>query len=182
MYQLDQFTEKAQEAAMRTHEIIQRFGHSMADTEHMLLALLEQTDGAVPMLLESMGVDPAEMRSDLEKILRALPQAPSFYAPFSFAQFYMTPRLKRVMDLAKEEARRMGDQYVSTEHIFLAIASETGSHAARLLARYHITKADIYEAIKELRKGQRVLDPDMESRYKILERFSQDLVLSLIHI
>ncbi|MCS7286582.1 MAG: AAA family ATPase [Anaerolineae bacterium] len=176
MYQLDQFTEKAQEAAMRTHEIIQRFGHSMADTEHMLLALLEQANGTVPMLLESMGVDPYEMRNELEKILRALPQAPAFYASFSTSQFYMTPRLKKVMDLAKEEARRMGDQYVSTEHIFLAIASESGSHAARLLARYRITKADIYEAIKELRKGQKVLDPDMESRYRILERFSQDLV------
>jgi ATP-dependent Clp protease ATP-binding subunit ClpA len=67
MFQLDQFTEKAQEAAMRTHEIIQRFGHSMADTEHMLLALLEQSDGAVPLLLEIMGVDHYQMRSDLEK-------------------------------------------------------------------------------------------------------------------
>ncbi len=176
MFQLDQFTEKAQEAAMRTHEIIQRFGHSMADTEHMLLALLEQSDGAVPLLLEIMGVDHYQMRSDLEKILRSLPQTPAFYGPIAFNQLFMTPRLKRVMDLAKEEASRMGDQYVSTEHIFLAIASETNSHAARLLARYRITKASIYEAIKELRKGQRVMDPDMESRYKILERFSQDLV------
>ncbi len=176
MFQLDQFTEKAQEAAMRTHEIIQRFGHSMADTEHMLLALLEQTDGAVPLLLEIMGVDHYQMRNDLEKILRALPQTPAFYGPITLNQLFMTPRLKRVMDLAKEEASRMGDQYVSTEHIFLAIASETNSHAARLLARYRITKAAIYEAIKELRKGQKVMDPDMESRYKILERFSQDLV------
>ncbi len=176
MYQLDQFTEKAQEAAMRTHEIIQRFGHGMADTEHMLLALLEQTDGAVPMLLELMGVDPYEMRNELEKILRSLPQPSAFYGPVPITHFYMTPRLKRVMDQAKEEARRMGDQYVSTEHIFLAIASESGSPAARLLARYRISKAEIYEAIKELRKGQKVLDPDMESRYRILEKFSQDLV------
>ncbi|RLC82397.1 MAG: ATP-dependent Clp protease ATP-binding subunit [Chloroflexi bacterium] len=173
--QLEEFTEKAQEAAMRTYEILQRFGHSQVDTEHMLLALLEQPEGVVPMLLEIMGVDAYEMRNQLERILRSMPQGPVFYAPRALTQVYMTPRLKRVIDLAREEARRMRDKYISTEHLFLAIASENGTPAARLLARYRITKPDIYDAIKELRGGQRITDPGTESRYKVLERFTQDL-------
>ncbi|HDN80788.1 MAG TPA: AAA family ATPase [Chloroflexi bacterium] len=173
--QLEEFTEKAQEAAMRTYEILQRFGHSQVDTEHMLLALLEQPEGVVPMLLEIMGVDAYEMRNQLERILRSMPQGPVFYAPRALTQVYMTPRLKRVIDLAREEARRMRDKYISTEHLFLAIASENGTPAARLLARYRITKPDIYDAIKELRGGQRITDPGTESRYKVLERFAQDL-------
>jgi len=175
MIQLEEFTEKAQEAAMRTYEILQRFGHSQVDTEHMLLALLEQPEGVVPMLLEIMGVDAYEMRNQLERILRSMPQGPVFYAPRALTQVYMTPRLKRVIDLAREEARRMRDKYISTEHLFLAIASENGTPAARLLARYRITKPDIYDAIKELRGGQRITDPGTESRYKVLERFTQDL-------
>jgi len=130
MIQLEEFTEKAQEAAMRTYEILQRFGHSQVDTEHMLLALLEQPEGVVPMLLEIMGVDAYEMRNQLERILRSMPQGPVFYAPRALTQVYMTPRLKRVIDLAREEARRMRDKYISTEHLFLAIASENGTPAA----------------------------------------------------
>jgi ATP-dependent Clp protease ATP-binding subunit ClpC len=174
MMRLDRFTERAQDAAMRAYEILQRYGHTQVDTEHLFLALLEQSDGAVSQLLEKMNVEPEELAHDLDTALRRSPrmQVGAGAVP---SQVYITPRLKRVLDLANEEANLLKDEYVSTEHILLGIASERNTESAKILAARAITKERIEAAIQDLRGGQRVTDPTAESRYRALEKYSRDL-------
>lgn len=173
MIRFERFTERAQDVAARAYEILQRYGHNQVDTEHMLLALLEQPDGVVPQLLENLSVDVSLIRSRLDDLLRASPKA-SIYGGGT-GQVFITPRVKRVIDLANEEANRLSDEYISTEHIFLAIMAERNTPIARLLVDSGITRERIVDAIKELRGGQRVTDPQAESRYRTLEKYSRDL-------
>ena len=178
MMRFDRFTERAQDAAMRAYEILQRYQHSQADTEHLFLALLEQTDGLIPQILETLGEDPELVRDRIDNVLQSSPKtsAPES-GPMNVGQVYITPRLKRVLDLSNEEANRLDDEYISTEHIFLAICSERGTPAARILQEVDITRERVLEAIKEIRGGQRVTSPQAESRYRTLEKYSRDLTL-----
>ena len=173
MMRFERFTERAQDAAVRAYEILQRYGHNQVDTEHMLLALLEQPDGVIPQMLEKMSADQATIRKRLDEVLRTSPKAAIYGG--GAGQVFITPRVKRVVDLANEEANRLKDEYISTEHLFLAILSERSTAVARILADAGITKARVYEAIKEIRGGQRVTDPQAESRYRTLEKYSRDL-------
>ncbi|NMC53252.1 MAG: AAA domain-containing protein [Chloroflexi bacterium] len=169
----DRFTERAQEAAQRAAEIIQRYGHNQIDTEHILLALIEQPQGAVPQILEMLKVDPVAISERLDYILKTSPKASIFGG--GAGQIFITPRVKRVIDLANEEASRLKDEYISTEHIFLAILTERNTPAARLLEGAGLTRERVYDAVVELRGGQRVTDPQAESRYRTLEKYSRDL-------
>ncbi len=173
MMRFDRFTERAQEAAQRSAEIIQRYGHNQIDTEHILLALIEQPQGAVPQILEYLKVDANALIERLDYILRTSPKANIFGG--GAGQIFITPRVKRIIDLANEEANRLKDEYISTEHIFLAILSERSTPAARLLEGAGITRERVYEAIQQIRGGQRVTDPQAETRYRTLERYSRDL-------
>ena len=173
MMRFERFTERAQDAAARAYEILQRYGHNQVDTEHILLALLEQADGVIPQILERLGVDMDAMRGRLDEILRASPKA-AIYG-HGAGQVFITPRVKRIIDLANEEANRLRDEYISTEHIFLAIISERNTAVSRILADNGITRDRVYDAIKEVRGGQRVTDPQAEARYRTLEKYSRDL-------
>ncbi|HVU11271.1 MAG TPA: AAA family ATPase [Phototrophicaceae bacterium] len=172
MMRFERFTERAQDAAARAYEILQRYGHNQVDTEHILLALLEQTDGVIPQLLEKLTVDVDAMRSRLDEILKASPKA-AIYG-HGTNQVFITPRVKRIIDLANEEANRLRDEYISTEHIFLAILNERNTAVAKILADNNITRDRVNDAIKDLRGGQRVTDPQAESRYRTLEKYSRD--------
>ena len=119
MMRFDRFTERAQEAAQRAAEIIQRYGHNQIDTEHILLALIEQPQGVIPQILEILKIDPALLIERLDYTLRTSPKANIFGG--GAGQIFITPRVKRIIDLANEEASRLKDEYISTEHIFLAI-------------------------------------------------------------
>ncbi|MBL8148249.1 MAG: AAA family ATPase [Anaerolineae bacterium] len=169
----ERFTERAQDAAGRAYEILQRYGHNQVDTEHIMLALLEQPDGVVPSLLERMGADTMLMRARLDDILRASPKA-AIYGQGA-GQVFITPRVKRIIDVANEEANRLRDEYISTEHIFLAILGERNTAVARILADNGITRDRANDSIKDLRGGQRVTDPQAETRYRTLEKYSRDL-------
>ena len=173
MMRFDRFTERAQEAAQRAAEIIQRYGHNQIDTEHILLALIEQPQGVVTQLLEILKVDPENFKERLDYILRTSPKANIFGG--GAGQVFITPRVKRIIDQANEEANRLKDEYISTEHIFLAILSERNTPAARLLEDLGITRQRVLDAIDELRGGQKVTDPKAESRYRTLEKYSRDL-------
>ena len=130
----DRFTEKAQEAAMRAYEILQTYKHTQVDTEHLFLALLQQKDGAVPQLLGKLEASVDVMSRKLEAVLEAAPKSgSSAYGSGPTAQVFITPRLKRVMDVANEEAAKLKDEYISTEHVFLAIASERNTPSANIL-------------------------------------------------
>ncbi|NWG17123.1 MAG: AAA family ATPase [Chloroflexi bacterium] len=169
----ERFTERAQDAAARAYEVLQRYQHNQVDTEHILLALLEQPEGVIPQLLQRMNVDITAMRNRLDEILRASPKAAIYGG--GTGQVFITPRVKRIIDLANEEANRLRDEYISTEHIFLAILSERNTAVAKIMADNGITRDRVYDAIKELRGGQRVTDPQAETRYRTLEKYSRDL-------
>jgi ATP-dependent Clp protease ATP-binding subunit ClpC len=176
MMRFDRFTERAQEAAQRAAEIIQRYGHNQIDTEHILLALIEQPQGVVSQILDLLKVDAAALTERLDYILRTSPKANIFGG--GAGQIFITPRVKRIIDLANEEANRLKDEYISTEHIFLAILSERSTPAARLMEGAGVTRERVYEAIQQIRGGQRVTDPQAESRYRTLEKYSRDLTQS----
>ncbi len=173
MMRFDRFTERAQEAAQRAAEIIQRYGHNQIDTEHILLALIEQPQGVVPQILDFLKVDSAALSDRLDYILRTSPKANIFGG--GAGQIFITPRVKRIIDLANEEANKLKDEYISTEHIFLAILSERSTPAARLLEGAGVTRERVYDAVQQIRGGQRVTDPQAESRYRTLEKYSRDL-------
>ncbi|MEJ2262310.1 MAG: AAA family ATPase [Anaerolineales bacterium] len=173
MMRFDRFTERAQEAAQRSAEIIQRYGHNQIDTEHILLALIEQPQGVISQILEYLKVDSNALTERLDYILRTSPKANIFGG--GAGQIFITPRVKRIIDLANEEANKLKDEYISTEHIFLAILSERSTPAARLLEGAGVTRERVYEAVQHIRGGQRVTDPQAETRYRTLERFSRDL-------
>jgi ATP-dependent Clp protease ATP-binding subunit ClpC len=172
----DKFTEKAQEAAMRAYELLQRYHHTQVDTEHVFLALLQQQDSAVPQILTQLEAPIDVMAGQLEKILESSPRnANASFGGAPMAQVFITPRLKRVMDVAQEEAKKLEDEYISTEHIFLAIASERNTPSANVLREANVTKERIYDTIRDIRNGQRVTEPNAESKYRVLEKYGRDL-------
>lgn len=173
MMRFERFTERAQDAAARAYEILQRYSHNQVDTEHLLLALLEQPDGVIPQILEKLSVDMELIKRRLDDVLRASPKVAIYGG--GTGQVFITPRVKRIIDLANEEANRLKDEYISTEHIFLAILSERNTAVARILAESGITKERVYDTVKDIRGGQRVTDPQAETRYRTLEKYSRDL-------
>ncbi|NJN95085.1 MAG: AAA domain-containing protein [Anaerolineales bacterium] len=170
----DKFTERAQDAAMRAYEILQRYQHSQADTEHLLLALLEQPNGLIPEILEKMGIESEMVMARLDQVLSAAPKVGGM-VNMAVGQVYITPRLKRVLDNAQEEAKNMQDEYISTEHLFLAVCSERGTPSARILQEVGVTKAKVVDTIEVVRGGQKVTSPQAETRYRTLEKYSRDL-------
>jgi ATP-dependent Clp protease ATP-binding subunit ClpC len=173
MMRFDRFTERAQEAAQRAAEIIQRYGHNQIDTEHILLALIEQPGGVIPQILEMLNINAQALTDRLDQTLKMTPKANIFGG--GAGQIFITPRVKRIIDLANEEANRLKDEYISTEHIFLAIMSERNTSAARVLESAGLTRERVLDAIMQLRGGQRVTDPQAETRYRTLEKYSRDL-------
>ncbi len=173
MMRFDRFTERAQDAAARAYEILQRYGHNQVDTEHILLALLEQPEGLIPQILGMLNVEDELIKQRLDDVLRASPKAAVYGG--GAGQVFITPRVKRIIDLANEEANSLKDEFISTEHIFLSILSERNTNVARILSEAGVNPDRVHSAIKELRGGQRVTTPQAESRYKILEKYSRDL-------
>ena len=175
MMRFDRFTERAQDAAMRAYEILQRYNHTQVDTEHLLLALVEQPGGVISQILDKLGIAVDALKQRLEAVLRAAPRSAGFGSTTMPGQMFITPRLKHVMDTANEEANRLKDDYVSTEHLFLAIIAERGSPASRVLDEVGVTRERTMAVIEEVRGGQKVTTPQSESRYRTLERYTRDL-------
>lgn len=174
MMRFDRFTERAQDAAMRAYEILQRYSHAQADTEHLLLALLEQPEGSIPELLEHLGVDVEDLRDRIDDMLLRMPKVRSM-PNMAVGQVYITPRLRRVLDNAQTEASNLDDEYISTEHLFLSIVAEQGGATAKILSDVGVTKQRVLDAMDVLRGGQRVTSPEAEKRYRTLEKYSRDL-------
>ena len=177
MMRFDRFTERAQDAIARSQEVLQRYGHSQLDTEHLLLAMVEQPEGVISEILTRLGVDIEQLTSRLDQLLQS---SRSTYTSGGTAsvptQLFVTPRLNRLMYVAGEEARRLGDEYVSTEHILLAVLG-VGGGAASILSDLGVTKDKAQSTIEEIRGGQKVTDPRAETRYRILEKYGRDLTL-----
>jgi ATP-dependent Clp protease ATP-binding subunit ClpB len=167
---INKFTEKAQEAMLGAQHLAEQMNHSQIEPEHLLVALVEQREGIIPELLRKMSSDPATIGRGARELLAQLPQA------YGAAQPGLSPRLKLVTDLAQAEAERLKDEYISTEHLFVAIASETGrSPAAKFLQGHGITRDKIFDALTGVRGSQRVTSQNPEGTYQALERYGRDL-------
>jgi ATP-dependent Clp protease ATP-binding subunit ClpB len=167
---INKYTEKAQEAILAAQRLAEQMSHAQIEPEHVLTALVEQRDGIVPELLRKMAVDPATVAKGARELLAKIPQA------YGGSQPGVSPRLRLIGDLAQAEAGRLKDEYVSTEHLFVAIANETGrSPAARLLQQRGITSDKLLQAMTSIRGSQRVTSQNPEGTYQALERYGRDL-------
>jgi ATP-dependent Clp protease ATP-binding subunit ClpB len=167
---LNTFTEKAQEAVLGAQQRAEQASHPQLEPEHLLAALVGQSDGIAPEVVRKLGIDPRDLVSAIDAALSRQPQAHGGAAPGA------SPRLRAVLAAAQSEATRMKDEYVSTEHLLLAIAGETGrAESARLLQSRGITRDRILEALQSIRGSQRVTDQNPEGKYQALERYGRDL-------
>ncbi len=165
----DKMTVKAQEALQESDSLVTKYNHSSVDVEHYLMALLEQQDGVVPPLFDRIGVNREVLDDELDKILT---EKPRMYG--STAQVTISPELANVLRQAEREAESLKDDYISAEHIILAIV-EQESRSAELLKRHGVTRKSILTALKGIRGKQRVTDQNPEGRYQVLDKYCQDL-------
>ncbi len=165
--QLDRFTEKAQEAVVTAQGLAERLQSPVLDAEHILSALVEPDDGVPAETLRRLGVDLPAFRAELAAILAKR-------ARIQGGSLTLDPRAKRVVERAQEEARRLGDDYVSTEHLLIGIA-EVGGEGQRLLEGHGAGKEPILGALSSVRGGQRVTSPNPEGTYQALEKYGRDL-------
>ncbi len=169
----DRFTERAQNAAAAAYELVQQFKHTQVDTEHLFLALLQQDDGAIPQILTQLKIDAQGMQSRLEEELQNTPKVAVYGG--GVGQIFYTPRIRTVLELAQGEANRLKDEFISTEHIFLAVLSERNTPSARILKEFSVTRERFMTGVKDLRGGKRVTDRQAESRSRTLDKYSRDL-------
>ncbi len=166
---LNKFTEKAQEAVVTAQNLASEFTHAEITPEHLLVALIEQQGGIVPSVLRKLTLDPAAVATEARQLFNNLPKTYGGDVRFS-------PRMNLIVQSAQAEAQRLKDDYVSTEHLFVAIATETGrSPGAQLLQRLGITKDRLYQALTQVRGNQRVTSQNPESTYEALTRYGRDL-------
>jgi ATP-dependent Clp protease ATP-binding subunit ClpB len=174
---LNRLTQKSQQALSEAQDLATRAGHTEVDDEHLLAALLDQSDGLVPRLLEGMGVDVRALRSDLEGELGRKPRTTRPGA--RPGQVAVTQRLAKVLDAADREARRMKDEYVSVEHLLVALAEEgPAGGAGRVLGRHGVTRDGFLAALTQVRGHQRVTSATPEGAYEALAKYGMDLVES----
>jgi len=169
---VDRYTEKTQQALLEAQSIAVRMNHQQVDVEHLLQALLEQEGGITPAILQKAGVDFSTLAQQVEQELRRRPKVtgPSG-AP---DQLYMTGRLQQVMVRAEEEAKALTDEYVSVEHVLLAITRDEGV-AGRLFKQFGLTRERLLSALRQVRGSQRVTSQSPEDTYQALERYGRDL-------
>jgi len=165
----DKLTVRAQEALQSGQTIAERLSHSQVDAEHLLLAMLQQSEGSARPLIQRVGADPRAIEAQLEAGLEKGAKVTGQPAAAS-----ISARLQGLFQNAFREADRMKDEYVSTEHFLLALSEENGA-AGRALKGAGVTKKDLETAIETLRGGQRVDSPDAESRYQALEKYGIDI-------
>ncbi|TLY36865.1 MAG: ATP-dependent chaperone ClpB [Nitrospirae bacterium] len=166
----DRLTVKTQEALADAQRLAERAGHQQIDIEHLALALVRQTEGLTQALLNKLGVDPGILQRELEQELRRIPQV----SGAGVGQVSITRRVDDLFSVAEKEAEHLKDDYLSTEHVLVAIA-ETGGPAAQIFKRHGITKDRLYSALTVIRGSQRVTDQEPEEKYQALAKYSRDL-------
>ena len=170
----NRLTQKTQEALHDAQTKALRFGHTEVEVEHLLLALLDQADGLIPRLLARFDVDVAGLRSSVEEHLEGRPRVSgSGAAP---GEVYVSRTLAALLDAAEREAQRLKDEYVSVEHVLLAMV-DSQSAAARVLAERGVTRERLLETLSQVRGSQRVTSATPEAAYEALEKYGRDLVV-----
>jgi ATP-dependent Clp protease ATP-binding subunit ClpB len=167
----DKFTLKAQEVVQASQHLAEKFGHQQIEPEHLAMAILDQREGVIPPLLGKIGADQNQLTQSFKAALEKIPRVSGTGA----GQAYISPRSKAVLDTAFSEAEQMKDEFVSLEHILMAITGDERGEASRILAAAGITRDTILKALVDIRGGQRITDQNPEDKYQALERFSRDL-------
>jgi ATP-dependent Clp protease ATP-binding subunit ClpC len=166
----ERFTEQAQEAIQASQQMAMQFKHSQWDVEHILLSLLIQRQGLVGEILKELKVDGDAVRNQVEEVLEKTPKV-----EYQTGQIYATPRIAQLMQKADAEANRLKDEFISTEHLLIAIVSDDKGEAAKILQNAGITQEKVYDALKKLRGSRRVDDARAESKYRSLQKYGRDL-------
>ena len=169
MIRSDRFTVKAQEALQAAQELGERSGQQQIEPLHVLWALVAQGDGVVPPLLEKLGVSPTLIASDAEKQIARLPKVSGV------SQQQFSAATTKVLERAFDEAQRLKDEYVSTEHILLAIAATDKDPAGQLLVKQGASHDAILQAMTSIRGSHRVTSQNPESTYRALDQYARDL-------
>lgn len=165
------FTVKAQEVLKKAHDFAMERGHTQIDAAHLLAALVMQEEGIVDAILERLETD---IPPFADKILDVLDAMPRGTAVSPIGQIFLTQELAKVMDQAQKEASNLKDEYISTEHLLLAL-TETASRARDLLLQAKINRENILRALEALRGNQRITDAEPESKYAVLEKYAKNL-------
>jgi ATP-dependent Clp protease ATP-binding subunit ClpB len=172
---MSRLTQKTQEALQEAQAGAIRRGHQEVDTEHLVAALLEQPEGLASRLLARMDVSPDVLRDGIEKTLEKRPQVSG--GGMEMGKVYVTPRLQALLTAAADEAKRLKDEYVSVEHVLLALAAQGGkTDAGRVFADLGVTRDRILSTLKDIRGSQRVTSATPETAYEALEKYGVDLV------
>lgn len=167
----DKFTIKSQELIQVAQSLAAQRNNQQVEPEHLLAAMLDQTEGIAGAMLRKLGVSPAEVAQAAAAAVAKLPSV----SGAGMGEIYISPRTKTVLEQAFAEATNMKDEYVSIEHILLALCDKKGGEAARILAGNGITREAILKALIEIRGNQRITDPNPEEKYQALEKFSRNL-------
>jgi ATP-dependent Clp protease ATP-binding subunit ClpC len=166
----EKFTEQAQEALQASQQMAMQFKHSQWDVEHILLALLIQQHGLVGEILKELNVNGDTLRDQVDAALQNTPKV-----AYHTGQIYATPRIAQLMQAAEEEAKRLKDEFISTEHIFIAMVNADKGEAANILHQAGVTQEKVYSALQKLRGSRRVDDTRAESKYRSLQKYGRDI-------
>ena len=166
----ERFTEQAQEALALSQEIVRQYHHNQWAVTHILLALLRQEGGLVGDILKELGVNIEAVRQQVEADLDKVPKV-----TYATGQIYTTPEVAQLLTKAGEEAGRLKDEFIGTEHLLIAMSGEEKGEAANILHSAGVGQEKVYRALQKIRGGHRVTDASAESRYRSLAKYSRDL-------
>ncbi len=165
------FTNKAQEVLKKSHDLALERSHREVDVLHVLTSLVLQEEGIVETILEKLDVDVSQLADKLLELLDSMPRGAAMSV---IGQVYLTPDLVRVMEQAHREAGQLKDEFISTEHLMLAIA-EVPTKSRDILLNAGITKDDLLKTLAELRGNARVTDAEPETKYQVIEKYARNL-------
>jgi ATP-dependent Clp protease ATP-binding subunit ClpB len=168
---LDKFTIKAQEAVAEAQRIALEYNHQQIEPEHVLKALMSDPDGVVSATIRKFGIPSDQLRNKLEEAIKSLPKV---YGGGT-GQVYLSNRANQLFNEAWSEAQALKDEFVSTEHLLIAISNEKKGKAGEILNAYGLNKDMILKALQDIRGKQRVTDQNPEVKYQALERYGRDL-------
>ncbi len=165
----EKLTVMSQEALQRSREKAEEMGHQEVQPEHLLWSFLSQEENVVNALLAKVGANTTAIKTEVERALDARPKVGGV------SETFLGTSLKQLLNLAQKEADRLKDEYISTEHLFLAMIKEKKGGVSRILGEHGITEEGVLQALASIRGSQRVTDPEPETKFQVLEKYSRDL-------
>jgi ATP-dependent Clp protease ATP-binding subunit ClpB len=167
---LEKFTIKAQEALQESQTLAEQHGNQELEAEHLLTILITQEDGVVPPILRKLGANIPLLQDRMQERLEKFPKVSG-----ASGGSYISPRLKTILDQAHQEAEQFKDEFVSTEHLLLAMSVAKNAEVARILQSLGVTHDALLKALMEVRGNQRITDQSPEEKFQVLDKYCKDL-------